>query len=246
MRPDLLPEDEDHPLFHLDNVGFEIDGNSILSNITVDITDAGVTGIIGPSGSGKSTLLRLLNKLIPPSYGRISFRGTWFDRIPTRDLRKKVGLVQQKPFLFEGTVRENVEYGPKLWGLEYSTEGLIKLLKKVALPPKFLERDTRDLSVGEQQRVSLARTIANNPQILLLDEPTSSLDVASEKIVEETLKTLNKEGIKLVIVTHSLEQTKRMTNQVLFLKDGKLVEKTPSNTFFERNSEGKIRSLFQK
>ncbi|NIQ07237.1 MAG: ATP-binding cassette domain-containing protein [Candidatus Korarchaeota archaeon] len=83
MRPDLLHEDEDHPLFHLDNVGFEIHGASILSNITVEIIDAGITGIIGPSGSGKSTLLRLLNKLISPSYGSIFFRGTWFGRIPT-------------------------------------------------------------------------------------------------------------------------------------------------------------------
>lgn len=245
MSCEASQKDQLTSLFMLQKVTVEYDGKTILSNITVNIKPNGVLGIIGPSGSGKSTFLRLLNKLIPPSAGKIYYRGKNLTELPARELRKEVGMLQQKPYLFEGTVRENIEYGPNLWGISYKDEELQMLLEKVALDPELLNRKVSSLSVGEQQRVDLARTLANKPSTLLLDEPTSSLDVASKDLVEQTIRRLATEGIKIIIVTHSLKQTKTLTNRLLLLKAGQLKGKTKTEVFFKENDEQKIRKFFQ-
>lgn len=232
-------------LFYLQEVSLEIENSPILLDVTVEVSKKGITGIIGPSGAGKSTLLRLMNKLLVPSKGSIFFQGTKLSQLPTRKFRKQVGFVQQKPYLFEGTVRANLEYGPKIWGIDYSKTELKELLTDVALSPSFLDRNVSNLSIGEQQRVSLARTLANNPSTLLLDEPTSSLDVASEELIEETLQKLRRERIKIIIVTHSLPQTRRLTDQVIFLKNGRVQEKTSTTKFFDKHTTENVRNIFQ-
>ncbi|MFW9916115.1 MAG: ATP-binding cassette domain-containing protein [Candidatus Thorarchaeota archaeon] len=229
----------------LENVNYAIQNKEILTNITATIEHSGITGIIGPSGSGKSTFLRLLNRLISPTTGKLLLDDQDYDVIPTRQLRKQIGLVQQRPFLFPGTVRENLQYGPNVWGIEYSEEELSVILAKAALPSEFLDRNVEGLSGGEQQRVSLARSLANQPQVLLLDEPTSGLDVVSEEIFEQTIEDLSQEGIKIIIVTHSLEQTKRLTDQLLFLRNGKLIEIISTQSFFQKYSEAEVRGLFK-
>jgi len=234
-------------LFSVRNVSFQLGSVSILSNISVELDKAKITGIIGPSGSGKSTFLRLLNNLLSPTAGEIFFAGKNIAETPPTILRKEIGMVQQRPYLFEGTVKANLLYGPKIWGLKYSEADLLGLLDKVALAHEFLERDVEGLSGGEQQRVSLARSLANKPRVLLLDEPTSSLDVISEEIIETTLKQLSKEEqIKVIIVTHSLEQTERLTEELLFLKDGQLAEKSSTQEFFDQYQKEEIRSFFRK
>ncbi len=236
---------EDCPIC-FQNVSFIINSNQIINNISVRIDRKGITGIIGPSGSGKSTFLRLLNRLISATTGRISLDEKSYDTIPVRELRKRIGLVQQRPYLFAKTVEDNLTYGPRIWGVSLSKKDLIELLDKVALPHEFLDRDVENLSGGEQQRVSVARSLANNPDILLLDEPTSALDIVSEEILENTIRNLSQEGIKIIIVTHSLEQTKRLTDQLLFLKDGKFIEKTSTKEFFHKYNEKEIRGFFKK
>ncbi|MFX1520737.1 MAG: ATP-binding cassette domain-containing protein [Promethearchaeota archaeon] len=233
-------------LLRLENVYYELESQKILTNINVAIEENGITGIIGPSGAGKSTILRLLNKLISPTYGKIFFKGKNYDEIPARLLRKEIGLVQQSPNLFDGTVRMNLEYGPRIWNIKYSDDNLNELLSEVALPSEFLDRNVEGLSGGEQQRVNLARSLANKPTILLLDEPTSALDILSEEIVEHTLRTIAKKGIKIVIVTHSLEQTQRLTDHLICLRDGQLVEKTTTEHFFQNYSEEEIRRCFKE
>ena len=146
-------DDDDCPIC-FQNVSFEIDGNQIIKNISVRIDRAGITGIIGPSGSGKSTLLRLMNRLISLTAGMISLEGEYYDTLEVRELRKRIGLVQQRPFLFPETVRDNLSYGPTIWGANLSEEDYIELLDKVALPREFLDRKIENLSGGEQQRVS--------------------------------------------------------------------------------------------
>ena len=231
----------------LDNVEYRVNGKSILKEITVSLTENCITGIIGPSGSGKSTFLRLVNKLISPTKGTIHYKGIDLADFSPRELRKEIGLVQQRPYLFNGTVRENLEYGPKIWDIKYDQDQLESLLKKVSLTSDFLNRNVEELSGGEQQRVSLARTLANKPKIILADEPTSSLDIVSEEIIEETLNKLCKEGgVKIIIVTHSLEQTKRLTQQLLFLKDGEFISKTKTKEFFNQYSDTEIRGMFKK
>ena len=142
-------------------------------------------------------------------------------------------------------MKSNLLYGPKIWNIEYTAEALCKLLDTVGLETDFLNRNIDGLSGGEQQRVSLARSLANNPIVLLLDEPTTALDIVSEEIIENTLKRLAADNIKIIIVTHSLEQTKRLTDQLLFLKEGQLIEKTTSKDFFKRYNEQEIRSFFK-
>mgnify|MGYP006279574143 CR=1 FL=1 len=240
-----MSETDDTCLLCLENVSYRINSKLILSNISVEIDKLGITGIIGPSGSGKSTFLRIINRLISPSEGSIFLHGKNYSKFPPQQLRKRIGLVQQKPFLFAGTVKENLLYGPKIWNVEYSDEKITNLLKKVALSARFLDRDVENLSVGEQQRVSLARSLANNPEILLLDEPTSALDIVSEEIIEESLKDLREGGLKIIIVTHSLDQTRRLTDQLLFLKNGKLKDIRPSKEFFNNYNDAMIRNIFK-
>ncbi|MBK5114631.1 MAG: ATP-binding cassette domain-containing protein [Candidatus Heimdallarchaeota archaeon] len=206
----------------------------------------GITGIIGPSGSGKSTFLRLLNKLISPTKGIVRFKDVDIAEKESPELRKEIGMVLQRPFLFKGTVKSNLLYGPTIWKIDYTDEALCKLLDTVGLETDFLERNIDGLSGGEQQRVSLARSLANNPIVLLLDEPTTALDIVSEEIIENTLKRLAAECIKIIIVTHSLEQTKRLTDQLLFLREGQLIEKTTSKDFFKRYNDEEIHSFFKK
>ncbi|WP_455464199.1 ABC transporter ATP-binding protein [Candidatus Hodarchaeum mangrovi] len=229
----------------LENVQYSFNEKNILSNISVKVESEGITGVVGPSGSGKTTFLKLINRLISPTKGRILFNGEDTTFIPVKQLRKKIGLVQQRPFLFPGTVKDNLLYGPNIWKIKYSLDELYSVLSRVALPPEFLNLNVENLSSGEQQRVSLGRTLANNPQILLLDEPTSSLDIVSEEILETTLRELAREKIKIIIVTHSLEQTKRLTDQLLFLKNGRLIEKINTKTFFDTYDEIKIRRFFK-
>jgi putative ABC transport system ATP-binding protein len=232
-------------LFKVINVAFKVGEQKILNKISVDINSSDITGIIGPSGAGKSTFLRLLNKLISPSEGKIYYQDQDTKDIPAQKIRKEIGLVQQRPFLFNGTVKDNLLYGPKIWTIEYSDDQLIQLLHKVALEKEFLDKQVEGLSGGEQQRVSLARSLANKPNVLLLDEPTSSLDINSEEIIENTLKQLSEEGIKIIIVTHSLEQTERITESILFLREGKLIEKIRTKTFFSKYDINEIRSFFK-
>ena len=232
-------------IFSLKSIDFAINGKKILSDITIDLEPGVITGIIGPSGAGKSTFLSLLNKLFSPTSGEIYFQGKELADYPSRELRKLVGMVQQHPYLFAGTVRYNLEYGPKIWKIDYSDADLLELMAKVALPAEFLDREIDGLSGGEQQRVSLARSLANQPCVLLLDEPTSALDIVSSEIIEETIKQLAQEGMKIIIVTHSLQQTRELTEQLLFLKDGSLIEKTATEEFFKKYDEKEIRSFFK-
>lgn len=232
-------------LFSMENICFNIEDKVILNEINCEIGLNGITSIIGPSGSGKSTLLRLLNKLISPTMGVVRFKDVDIADMESQDLRKEIGMVLQRPFLFKGTVKSNLLYGPKIWNIEYTDDALCKLLDTVGLETDFLNRNIDGLSGGEQQRVSLARSLANNPIVLLLDEPTTALDIVSEEIIENTLKRLAADNIKIIIVTHSLEQTKRLTDQLLFLKEGQLIEKTTSKDFFTRYNEQEIRSFFK-
>jgi putative ABC transport system ATP-binding protein len=233
-------------LFSLNNVSFKIENQIILNNISINIENEKITGIIGPSGAGKSTFLRLLNKLISPTNGSIAYKNRDLNDISSQDLRKEIGMLQQQAYLFPVTVKDNLLYGPTIWNIEYSENDLVNLLKKVALSSSYLERDVEGLSGGEQQRVSLARSLANQPKVLLLDEPTSSLDISSEEIIEQTITKLNEEGVKIIIVSHSLEQTERITDCLLFMRQGKMIEKSDTTDFFANYNRKEIKSFFKK
>lgn len=176
--------------------------------------------MLGPSGSGKSTLLRLLDRLADPDEGSVRFRGQDVRELDPLDLRRRAVLVPQLPAPVPGTVAANVRYGPGLIGREVDPAAYLDL---AGLDASFAERDASRLSVGEQQRVMLARALALEPEVLLLDEPTAALDDAAKAGVERALDGLRgRSGLSLVLVTHERAQAERLAERVVELRDGRV------------------------
>ena len=181
--------------------------------------DQGATALLGPSGSGKSSLLRLLNRLADPDDGTVAFRGEDVRHLDVLALRRCASLVPQLPAPLPGTVADNVRYGP---GLRGRAAGVERVLRQAGLDASYAERDASRLSVGEQQRVMLARALALEPEVLLLDEPTSALDEAARAGVEATLAELGADGLSMVVVTHDRGQAQRLAGRVVRIEEGRI------------------------
>nr|XP_043606452.1 ABC transporter I family member 17 [Erigeron canadensis] len=199
-------------------------GITILQNVNLEIPRGKIMGIIGPSGSGKSTLLRALNRLWEPPSGTVFLDGKDITGLDVLDLRRKVGMLFQLPVLFEGTVATNIRYGPQLKGKKLTDQEVYNLLTFADLDSSFLDKPGSELSVGQAQRVALARTLANEPEVLLLDEPTSALDPISTQNIEDALVKLKSRGMTVVMVSHSIKQIQRIADVVCLLVDGDIVE----------------------
>ena len=200
-------------LFRLEGVEARRGGATVLHGVDLEL-DGGATAVLGPSGSGKSTLLRLLNRLADPSAGTVSFRGRAVAELDPRELRREACLVPQTPAPLPGTVAENVAFGPSLCGRVADVDAA---LEQAGLDAGFADRDAGRLSVGETQRVMLARALALRPAVLLLDEPTSALDEDARDGVEETLSRLD---VSMVLVTHDRGQAQRLAERVVRIEDG--------------------------
>lgn len=196
------------PKIELKNVTKSKNGNKILKGIDVTFYHNELYVIYGQSGSGKSTLLRLLNRMDDPTEGVIHFEGADVRNIPVTQLRKRIGMVFQIPVIFDGTVRDNL-YIPYNLGVTQNKptdEEMIKKLKLTGLSGSILDNQAQNLSVGEKQRITIARTLINNPEVLLLDEPTSALDEQNSLTVLNSIKNLNKNlGITVIMVTHNTD-----------------------------------------
>jgi putative ABC transport system ATP-binding protein len=177
----------------------------------------GATAVLGPSGSGKSTLLRVLNRLADPDSGVVRFHGRDVRELDPLELRRRAVLVPQLPAPVPGSVADNVRYGPRLQGREVDVEPPLRL---AGLDAGYAERDASRLSVGEQQRVMLARALALEPEVLLLDEPTAALDETAKATVEQALAGL--ERVSMVVVTHERAQAERLATRVVELREGRL------------------------
>jgi len=200
----------------------EFDAKIIVREASFALAAGEVVAITGPSGAGKSSLLRLLNRLDAPSAGRVLLVGADTATLDVRELRRSVGMVMQQPNLFPGTVAQNVRYGPALVGVVLKADEVEDLLCTVGLTG-YAKRDVAGLSGGEAQRVSLARTLANRPQVLLLDEPTSALDEAAKLVVEEALRAaMAQVAGACLIVTHDATQAARLAQRTLLMQGGVL------------------------
>jgi putative ABC transport system ATP-binding protein len=187
----------------------------VLHDVSMRI-EPGATALLGPSGSGKSTILRLLNRLADPDEGIVRMDGEDVRAIDVLGLRRRAMLVPQLPAPLPGTVAENVQYGPSLIDREVE---VAPLLERAGLDRSYAEREAAQLSVGEQQRVMLARGLALDPEVLLLDEPTSALDESARDEIERTLREL-RERVSIVLVTHDRAQAERLTTRTVRIDAG--------------------------
>lgn len=212
------------PILRAEKLCRQVGPKTILSDISFDVATNDLLGIVGASGSGKSSLLRLLNRLDEPTSGTVYLDGEDYRQLPPRELRRRVGMVTQRPFLFPGDVASNLRFGPAQRRETVSDGEVAGLLERVGLPG-FGAREVSVLSGGEQQRVSLARALANHPEVLLLDEPTSALDEDSKLGIEELITSLVRDhGLTCVMVTHDRQQARRMCNRVILLEAGHVIQ----------------------
>ncbi|MCB0877100.1 MAG: ATP-binding cassette domain-containing protein [Solirubrobacterales bacterium] len=207
-------------LFELERVSLRRGGKPVLTDLSVRLPD-GLNAIVGPSGSGKSTLLRLLDRLSDPDSGTVRYRGTDARELDPLRLRREVALVPQLPALLDGTVAGNLRFAAEIGGRE---PDVAHLLEVGGLDASFATRDVARLSVGEQQRVMIARALASEPRVLLLDEPTSALDERARDSIEATILDLHHRiGASIVVVTHDIAQASRLADWVAKIERGRLV-----------------------
>jgi ABC-type cobalamin/Fe3+-siderophores transport system ATPase subunit len=210
-----------------EHLGRTVAGKILIEDANFELQKGEVLAITGPSGSGKTSLLRLLNRLDEPTSGTVFIEGADYRQIAPRELRRKLGMVTQRPYLFPGTVADNLRFGPSQRGEILPSEAMTELLAQVGLHD-FAGRDVAHLSGGEAQRVSVARTLANAPLALLLDEPTSALDEAAKLEVESAIqKVARDQGLTCVMVTHELAQAVRLASRALVLERGRVVRAGP-------------------
>lgn len=208
-------------------LSYRAGGRTLIDNLDVDLAGHGVTMVLGPNGAGKSLLLRLLHGLIVPSSGEISWGG-----VPlSRSIQERQALVFQKPVLLRRSVGENIDFVLRLRG-QLMPERRDELLDRVGLLG-LAKQPARLLSGGEQQRLSLARALATKPDVLLLDEPTASLDPASVQMIEAIVKDASRLGVRIVFVTHDIGQARRLADDVVFLHRGRVAEHSASQAFFK-------------
>ena len=213
----------------LDNVEFAVGSRHIIDGISVSLDAGPRTVILGPNGAGKSVLLRLCHGLLAPTAGTVAWNAPEFAGGPRRQ-----AMVFQRPVLLRRSALGNVTYALKLAGVPFGQreERAMEALRKVGLEG-LGRHSARVLSGGEQQRLALARVWALRPEVLFLDEPTASLDPGATHEIEKVIAALHTAGTKIVMVTHNLGQAHRLGDEILFLHQGQLLERTPADRFFK-------------
>lgn len=200
-------------------------GTRVLTSVTATLTSGRCTAIAGPSGAGKSTLLRLLNRLLEPTEGAVLLEGQPLPSYAVLEVRRRIGLVQQAPVLLGETIHADLATGRP----DLSAGDAQSLLRRVGLPGIGLDRRTSGLSGGEAQRLCLGRALAVGPDVLLLDEPTSALDAEAAHAVEHVVLGLIADGLTAVLVSHDRAQTRRLADDVLVLRSGRVEESGPAS-----------------
>jgi tungstate transport system ATP-binding protein len=212
----------------LDDVSLRAGATTLLDGVNLAITPGAPTLIVGPNGAGKTTLLRLCMGLTVPTRGRIS----WGGRSDTAPARR--AILFQRPVMLRRTTAANVSYALAQAGAPRSerTQRVAALLDRVGLSD-LAQRPARRLSGGEQQRLALARALARDPELLLLDEPTANLDPAATRSVEDIILMAAQSGIKIVMASHDLGQVRRLAGDVVFMVRGALCERAPAADFLD-------------
>ncbi len=235
------------------NVRKHFDGLEVLKGISLTVEKGDVVAILGPSGSGKTTFLRCLNFLERADAGELIFDGERFDlrtaaRADIARVRKKTAFVFQNYNLFlNKTVLQNVTLGLTLAGKmkkAQANEIAVRALERVGMGGK-LDSYPSQLSGGQQQRVAIARGLASNPEIIYFDEPTSALDPELIGEVLSVMRGLAEDGMTMLVVTHEMDFARNVSNKVLFMADGSVVESGPSKAFFEHPQQARSRDFIK-
>ncbi len=229
-------------ILELKNICRKLPEINIINDISFIFKTGNIYSIIGPSGAGKSSLLRLINRLDEPTGGNIFFDGNDYTQYQPCELRKRIGYLFQTPYLFEGSVKNNIRYGNQ----SISDEKIKELAEQTQISEKLLNSDSAKLSVGEKQRVALARMLALNPEVILLDEPTSALDPANTATIEKLIKQIAERcEATFLFVSHNPEQALRMGGQALLLVYGQLIEYGPAEQIIN-NPQSDAGKLYQR
>ncbi len=230
----------------VEDLSLDLGGSPILKNINFSLPSKGITTLIGPSGAGKSSLLRCMTLLLDCWSGAVCFDGVDVREWPggACALRRQIGLIHQKPALFPCSIKQNVLFGLARKERKKTPKGLVRqTLTDSALWDEVSHRlddpAHTSLSVGQQQRLCIARALALSPSALLLDEPTASLDLHSKQLIENSILSLA-ENMPVMVVTHDLDQARRLGGDLIFMCDGKIIETGKSESFFK--APGKIES----
>lgn len=233
------------PAIHLQRVSFEVADMKIIDEVTGSFPKQQITVLVGPSGAGKTTLLKMCNGLLNPTSGEIYLDGKAIKEMVPTDLRRRAGMVLQLTPMIEGTVFDNLALTLRLQGKELSQEKAHAILDQVGLEHKYLQHDSDSLSGGQRQKVSIARTLLNKSDILLLDEITSALDPSSLHEVEDLIRNLNEDhGITVIWITHNLEQARRMGHYAWIMMDGK-VKETGEISVLEHSEKPEVQSFLR-
>ena len=221
---------------YIKDLSLILDERKILSSLNLSINSDDVTVIMGPNGAGKSIFLKILNGILTPTSGCI----TWNNKKQFSDTLNTQAFVFQKPILLRRSVIANLDYMDSVLGNKKKISK-DKLLEIVQLQ-KQKNQPARMLSLGEQQRLSLIRSLMLRPNLLLLDEPTANLDPASTKIIEDIILNLKMMGIKIIFVTHNILQAKRIADEIIFLNEGKMVEHLNKQEFFSNSKSIEVQN----
>ncbi|WP_288520842.1 phosphate ABC transporter ATP-binding protein [uncultured Brachyspira sp.] len=233
-------------ILKLKNINVFYGDKKILDNINIEFERNKITSIIGPSGCGKTTLLKTINKIILEENnaqitGDMEFDGINSNNIPIEILRKNIGIVFQNPTPFPMSIYKNISYALKYYGYnkKHLENKIIDILKSVNLYDEVkdkLNTSALKLSGGQKQRLCLARSLTVEPNILLLDEPCSSLDIVNSEKIENTLIKL-KENYTIIIVTHNINQAKKISDNTIFMRDGKIIESGKTTEILENSKD---------
>lgn len=221
-------------LASLEGVVLERRGRRLLDGLDLELRADGPTAVMGPNGAGKSLALRLIAGLIAPDAGRVTL---------APEIEGRVALVFQKPVLLRRSVRGNLAHALSLAAVPWRERaGRIGELLSLGRLEALAEAPARLLSGGEQQRVALVRALARRPRLLLLDEPTASLDPQSTAAIEALIARAAADGAKIAIVTHDIGQARRLAGEVVFIHGGRVVERAPAARFFAEPASGEARA----
>ena len=213
----------------LQDVSFAVGSKSLIDRLSLQLTPGTSSIVMGPNGAGKSLLLRLIAGLLQPTSGGVTFGGRPLDDT----LRRQVAVVFQRPVLLRRSVKANLMHALKTYGVPRAERAARRdELLALGQLQDIADRPARVLSGGEQQRLSMVRALAAEPALLLLDEPTASLDPQATAAIEAMVGQAAAAGVKIVMVTHDRGQAQRLADEVLFLHRGQLAERAPAETFF--------------